>query len=103
MKRKFEPQRGDSGRSIVSRLVLQRNCARFHFNDPDYVSFGPITSIGYFERYVDHQPVLEHREEFGAGVEECVRSRGRRIGNSWMKMNFYVRSITAVELLDNHL
>lgn len=70
MKRKFEPQCGDSGRSIVSRVVLQRpasNCARFHFNDPDYVSFGPITSIGYFERYVDHQPVLEHREEFGGG------------------------------------
>lgn len=44
--------------------MLQRaasNCARFHFNDPDYVSFGPITSIGCFERYV------EHREEFGSG------------------------------------
>lgn len=27
---------------------VANNCARFHFNDPDYVSFGPITSIGCF-------------------------------------------------------
>lgn len=46
---------------------VANNCARFHFNDPDYVSFGPITSIGCFERYV------EHREEFGWGVGKVKR------------------------------
>lgn len=43
---------------------VANNCARFHFNDPDYVSFGPITSIGCFERYV------ERRIWFGSGKSE---------------------------------
>lgn len=69
---------------------VANNCARFHFNDPDYVSFGPITSIGCFERYV------EHREEFGWGVGKV--KRGMRSISSMR-----IASIRAMELVDNHL